>query len=68
MTQQILNKLAFELFVLNPLIDLKNIPSYEKSLNQFFEEAEDLVSLFRKDLNAKVLNKTLFKRIKKKIA
>ncbi|WP_343534031.1 hypothetical protein [Pedobacter sp.] len=68
---KILNKLdylVFELFDVKPLIDLEKyeIPIYEKSLDTFYEQAGILVDAFRKDLNTKALNQTLFKRIKRK--
>lgn len=63
-----LEDLAYDLFDMEPLIgDLhkSDLQNYDKSLDTFYDQAEKLVGLFRKDLNTKELNQDLFKRIKR---
>lgn len=62
-----LEDLAYNLFRLKPLVDLQksDVENYDKSLEGFYEQAEKLVGMFRKDLNTKELNQGLFRRIKR---
>ena len=62
-----LENLSFDLFDTDTIDEMKkhNLSTYEKSLDDFYDKAEKLVGIFRKDLNSKTLNQELFKRIKK---
>lgn len=63
-----LEDLAYDLFDVEPLIgdvQKNDLQNYDKSLDTFFDQAEKLVGMFRKDLNTKELNQGLFRRIKR---